>query len=239
LFTFLSQYQPSTTVPFIKQSTVLAQESNEQRHTILADGLPFKFQTLFPGYLSQHFSNWHKALDLATGLGMPIKPIAGGTVVSAGYDWFGYGLKVEIDHGNGYKSLYAHLGKIYVEKDQKIESNHYIGEVGLTGRTTGPHTHLEVQKDNQYIDPEIILPQIREYAVAEDFKPVGGYGFNNPTQPKQTPKPVIPDWALEPAVKKPESKDKNINTLNNFLNLTPKPVKADPQELAELLKINL
>ena len=239
LLIFLTQYQPSASLPFIKQSIVRAQESNEQRHAIFAEGLPFKFQTLFPGYLSQHFSNWHKALDIATGLGMPIKPIAGGTVVSAGYDWFGYGLKVEIDHGNGYKSLYAHLGKIYVEKDQKIESNHYIGEVGLTGRTTGPHTHLEVQKDNQYIDPETILPQIREYAVAEDFKPVGGHGFNNLAQPKQTPKPAIPDLALEPAAKKPESKDKDINTLNNVLNLTTKPVKTKSQELAELLKINL
>lgn len=239
LFTFLAGYQPTLGFPFIKQSIVEAQETKEQTHHVTAQNLPFYFQQLFPGYLSQHYSNWHKALDIATGLGMPIKPITGGTVTSATFDWFGYGLKVEIDHGNGYKSLYAHMGKIYVKEGQKVEENSYIGEVGLTGRTTGPHTHLEVQKDNQYVDPETILPQIREYATEEDFKPVGGRGIganetnahpfeDKPKKPATTPtpKPAVPDWVLKPAAKKLDNETRNTNTLNELLNLTnPEPVK--------------
>lgn len=225
-------------------SFVLAEETEAQRHKTLLSDLPFKFQTLFPGYISQHFSKWHNAVDIATGLGMPIKPITGGTVTSATFDWFGYGLKVEIDHGNGYKSLYAHMGKIYVKEGQEIDENSYIGEVGLTGRTTGPHTHLEVQKDNQYIDPETLLPQIREYATEEDFKPVGGKGLSgskheNPI-PTPTPKPDVPEWVLKPAVKKPEGEIKKINTLDEVLNLTtPKPVKSNQLDFTKELKFSL
>ncbi len=165
--------------PFI--DSVSAQEQTYS-HKAIINNPPAKFQLLFPGYLSQHYSKWHKALDLATGLGMPIKPIASGKVISAGYDFFGYGLKVEIDHGNGYKSLYAHLGKIYVKEGQDIDANHFIGEVGMTGRTTGPHTHLEVQKNSTYVDPEQILPEIREYAMEEDFRPVGGRNAYHPEE---------------------------------------------------------
>lgn len=242
--TFLAGYQPTLGFPPIKQSIAFAQESKEQSHTIVAQGLPFNFQKLFPGYISQHFSNWHKALDIATGLGMPIKPITGGTVTSASFDWFGYGLKVEVDHGNGYKSLYAHMGRIYVKEGQKIDENSYIGEVGLTGRTTGPHTHLEVQKDNEYVDPETLLPQIREFATEEDFKPVGGKGLGGNEQKKPTPatspKPAVPDWVLQPAVKKPDNEIKNTNKLEEILNLTnPEPVKNNQLDFTNEFKLSL
>lgn len=253
LLTFFTGYQPTLGFPPIKQSVANAQETKEQSHTVTAQSLPFNFQELFPGYLSQHFSNWHKALDIATGLGMPIKPITGGTVTSATFDWFGYGLKVEIDHGNGYKSLYAHMGKIYVKEGQKIEPNQYIGEVGLTGRTTGPHTHLEVQKDNAYVDPETLLPKIREYATEEDFKPVGGKGLGvtdtkpitraseqKKPIPTATPKPDVLDWVLKPAVKKPDSEIKNTNKLEEILNLTnPEPAKNSQLDFAKELKLSL
>ncbi len=238
LLSFLTQYQPSATLPFIKQSVVQAQESNEQRHTIIAQNLPFNFQVLFPGYLSQHFSNWHKALDIATGLGMPIKPIAGGTVISAGYDWFGYGLKVEIDHGNGYKSLYAHMGKTYVKEGQKIESSQYIGEVGLTGKTSGPHTHLEVQKDNQYIDPEAILPSIREYATEEDFKPVGGKSGNNFQAPTPVPTPLPKtEHDKTPATQKMPDKLEFLNL--RVYNLSPNVQETKKSDFTKELKLGL
>lgn len=168
-------YQPTLGFPPIKQNIVTAQSKFLQETSIDKETLPIQFQLMFPGYLSQGYSQYHKALDIATGLGMPIKPIAKGKVIAAGYDWSGYGLKIEIDHGNGYKSLYAHLGKIYVKPGQEItELDSFIGEVGLTGRTSGPHTHLEVKKDNKSVDPQAFLPTIRQMPVASDFQPVGG-----------------------------------------------------------------
>lgn len=155
--TFLLGYQPTLTIPPIKQTAVLAQ--TEQTPTIEAKSLPFTFQKPHPGYLSTYFSNYHPGIDLAAGLGMPVKPIAPGIITEAGYSLWGYGLMVEIDHGQGYRSLYAHLGQIYVKKGQNISGSDLLGIVGLTGHTTGPHTHLEVNRDNKKIDPLLILPK--------------------------------------------------------------------------------
>lgn len=100
---------------------------------------------------------------------MPIKPIAGGNVVEAGFNFFGLGLMVEVEHEGGYRSLYGHMGKIFVTKGQTIDVNDYLGEIGMTGHTSGPHTHLEVSKDGKKIDPLLILPEIRKYPKEEDF----------------------------------------------------------------------
>jgi murein DD-endopeptidase MepM/ murein hydrolase activator NlpD len=185
LLTFLSGYQPTLGFPPVKQNVALAQTQPAQEVQINAQISTQQFQLMFPGYLSQGYSNYHQALDIATGLGMPIKPITTGKVTYAGYDFWGYGLKVEIDHGNGYKSLYAHLGKIYVSEGQDISANNYIGEVGMTGRTSGPHTHLEVTKEGKMIDARAILPDIRLYAEEKDFQALGGKGFNNPLKSEQ------------------------------------------------------
>ena len=180
LILLASGYQPNPGYPPVKQSKVFAEEQ-KQTKTIIAQSVPFQFQLPIPGYLSQGYSYYHQALDIASGLGMPVKPIAPGKVISAGYDFFGYGMKVEIDHGDGYKSLYAHLGRIYVKEGDEIpDGNHYIGDVGLTGRTTGPHTHLEVTKDGKAIDARSILPDIRVFAQESDFQPIGGKGLGEP-----------------------------------------------------------
>jgi murein DD-endopeptidase MepM/ murein hydrolase activator NlpD len=200
-------------------------ESSLSQANTFKESISNKFQLMFPGYLSQGYSGYHQGLDIATGLGMPIKPIAPGKVISAGYDFFGYGLKVEIDHGNGYKSLYAHLGRIYVKEGQNLpDSSHYIGDVGLTGKTTGPHTHLEVTKDDNYIDARSILPEIRVYSAEEDFKSVGGKGTNTGPQlvePGHEEKHKIQQnsnneskidllFKIEPLKKSEESTDKPI-----------------------------
>ncbi len=169
LVTFLLDYQPAFTFPPITQPTVQAEAP-----TIEANTLPFTFQLPHPGYLSTPFSSYHPGVDIATGLGMPIKPVAEGTVVSAGYSFWGLGLNVVIDHGSGYKSLYAHLGKTYVKPDQKVTAQTTLGEVGLTGHTSGPHTHLEITKDSQYVDPKLLLPEMRTNPLAEDFLYRGG-----------------------------------------------------------------
>ncbi len=164
---FLLDYQPTLSFPPIRQSTVRAVV--EQSQTIEAKSLPFVASLPHPGYLSTHFSSFHPGIDIAAGLGMPIHPIAAGVVISTGYNFWGLGLTATLDHGEGYHSLYAHLGKIYVKPGQNLTINDTLGEVGLTGHTSGPHTHLEISKDGQNFDPLTILPEIRQLPKQEDF----------------------------------------------------------------------
>lgn len=165
--TFFLDYQPSFSFPPFKSNKVFAQSAQTQQ--ISAQTLPFQFQLPHPGYASTTYSAFHPAIDIATGLGMPIKPIASGTVIEQGYNFWGLGLTVTIDHGNGYQSIYAHMGKIYVQKGQSVSATDFIGEVGLTGHTTGPHTHLEISKDNSKINPIAVLPEIRQQPILADF----------------------------------------------------------------------
>lgn len=127
------------------------------------------FQLPHTGYITTTFSAYHPGIDICIGLGMPIKPIAKGTVTEAGYNIWGLGLMVEVDHGNGYKSVYAHMGKIYVTKGKEVDINDLLGEVGMTGHTTGPHTHLELAYYDKKVDPRPLLPELRNYPKEEDF----------------------------------------------------------------------
>lgn len=172
LLILLSTYQPAFKLPPVTQSVAVA-EQLEQTQAIDAGSLPIGFQLPHPGYLSTPFSNYHPGIDVASGLGMPMKPIAGGKVITSGFDIWGLGLMIEIDHGYGYRSIYAHLGKLYVKKDQEVKETELIGEVGLTGHTSGPHTHIEVSKDGKKINPLAILPPIRKMPIAEDFQATG------------------------------------------------------------------
>lgn len=167
LLSFLLGYHPTLDLPPITRSITYAEA--EQTQKIDKASLPIGFQLPHPGYLSTSYSSYHPGVDIASGLGMPIKPIAAGKVTVAGFNFWGLGLMVEIDHGHGYKSTYGHMGKLYVKKDQEIKPDTLIGEVGLTGHTTGPHTHLEVTKENEKIDPLSILPPIRKQPTNEDF----------------------------------------------------------------------
>ncbi len=94
----------------------------------------------------------HKGVDLASNKGNKIKTMAKGKVVRSDYNG-GYGKFVEIDHGNGFKTKYAHLNKSYVKKGQYVEQGEAIGEVGSTGRSTGPHLHYEVLFNGTPVDP--------------------------------------------------------------------------------------
>lgn len=101
------------------------------------------------GRLTSAFgSRWgkfHYGVDLASRTGTPIKAADGGIVTFAG--WKGtYGLMVEIDHGGGFKTRYAHCSKIYVKQGQKVYQDKTVAAVGNTGRSTGPHVHFEVLK---------------------------------------------------------------------------------------------
>lgn len=94
----------------------------------------------------------HKGLDIAASYGTPIKAADGGTVTFAGYKG-SYGYMVEIDHGNGYKTRYAHCSKLLVKKGQKVAKGQHIANVGNTGRSTGAHLHFEVLKNGVHQNP--------------------------------------------------------------------------------------
>lgn len=98
----------------------------------------------------------HKGVDLASNKGNKIKSMAEGKVTRAGVV-SGYGKMVEIDHGNGFKTKYAHMNAIYVKKGQMINQDQTIGEVGSTGRSTGPHLHYEVLYGGVNLDPMVFI----------------------------------------------------------------------------------
>ena len=98
----------------------------------------------------------HKGVDLASNKGNKIKTMAEGKVTRAG-NASGYGKLVEIDHGNGFKTKYAHMNKIYVKRGQMVAQGEAIGEVGSTGRSTGPHLHYEVLYDGTPMNPMVFI----------------------------------------------------------------------------------
>ncbi len=89
----------------------------------------------------------HPAIDLPGFTGSPIHAVDGGVVVYAGWNDWGYGNMIMIDHGNGWQSLYGHLSQINVGCGQGVAQGEIIGLMGSTGNSTGPHVHLELRND--------------------------------------------------------------------------------------------
>lgn len=94
----------------------------------------------------------HKGVDYGAPSGAPVRSIGEGSVDFAG-TMSGYGNVVEIDHGKGASTLYAHLSRIDVRKGQRVERGQRIGAVGATGWATGPHLHFEFKENGQQRDP--------------------------------------------------------------------------------------
>lgn len=96
--------------------------------------------------------SFHRGLDFAGKRGAPVKAIAAGVVTFSGRKT-NYGNIVVIDHGNGYVTRYAHNQKNLVAAGDVVKRAQVIAKLGSTGRSTGPHVHLEVLKDGKYINP--------------------------------------------------------------------------------------
>lgn len=108
------------------------------------------------GRLTQRFTRWHSAVDIANATGTPVYAVDSGTVEVAG--WIGpLGNAVVIDHGNGFESLYGHLHSVSVSSGQSVQRGQIIGTIGCTrgrgGRCTGPHLHLEIYQNGTRIPP--------------------------------------------------------------------------------------
>jgi murein DD-endopeptidase MepM/ murein hydrolase activator NlpD len=103
-----------------------------------------------------HTHAFHAGLDFAAPLGTPIDSAAGGTVAFAGFKP-DFGWVVEIDHGNGLATRYAHASQLLVRTGQIVAPGDRIARVGSTGRSTGPHLHFEVLEAASHVDPRRYL----------------------------------------------------------------------------------
>ncbi len=98
--------------------------------------------------ITQYFSWYHNGVDIATPHGTAMPPLyacTGGTVTRSGWDPWGLGLHVQIDHGNGYETVYGHMSRIDVGYGEYVNRGQVIGLMGNTGRSTGSHVHFMVK----------------------------------------------------------------------------------------------
>ena len=95
----------------------------------------------------------HAGLDMAGNVGLKVYATGDGVVTIAQMSLYGYGREIEIDHGFGYTTRYGHLSKILVKKGEKVKRGQLIGELGSTGRSTGPHLHYEVRYHDKAFNP--------------------------------------------------------------------------------------
>lgn len=95
----------------------------------------------------------HRGADYAAPIGAPVRATAPGEVVMAGARG-AYGMHVRIRHAGGFETRYAHLSRIDVRAGDEVPRGAMIGLVGSTGRSTGPHLHYEVRRDEKALDPE-------------------------------------------------------------------------------------
>ena len=97
-------------------------------------------------------AKFHAGMDFSANIGTPVYATGDGTVVKAGWET-GYGNLIQVDHGFGYVTWYAHLSKYKVRPGQKVVRGEVIGEVGNTGKSTGPHLHYEVHVKGKVQNP--------------------------------------------------------------------------------------
>jgi murein DD-endopeptidase MepM/ murein hydrolase activator NlpD len=99
----------------------------------------------------------HAGLDIANGVGTPIRAAKSGTIILAGWNG-GYGNCIVIDHGGGFSTLYGHMSRLRAGEGQSVKQGELIGDMGSTGNSTGPHLHFETRVNGNPQDPTRYLP---------------------------------------------------------------------------------
>ncbi len=133
------------------------EEKNARPHTWPSEG----------GWLSSHYGirtdpftakkAMHRGIDIANRFGAPVLAGSRGVVIFAG-KVKDYGYLVELEHGYGYRTRYGHMSALNVAVGDIVNANQMIGRVGSSGRSTGPHLHYEVRRNNHTLDPDKFIP---------------------------------------------------------------------------------
>ncbi len=95
----------------------------------------------------------HQGIDITASLNMPVLASGAGVVVFVGWSQYGYGNVIQLDHGDGYSTVYAHLNGFNVTQCQEVQTGQVIGYAGTTGNSTGVHLHFEVRMGGASVDP--------------------------------------------------------------------------------------
>ena len=115
---------------------------------------PSLWPTTGPHTLSgNNFGPTHLGIDITATLNMPVIASGAGVVVFAGFSQYGYGNVVQIDHGDGFSTVYAHLNGFNVTQCQTVQAGQIIGYAGTTGNSTGVHLHFEVREGGNSVNP--------------------------------------------------------------------------------------
>lgn len=104
------------------------------------------------GWRVDPWPEFHPGVDLSAAYGTPVHATADGVVIGAGWDG-GFGIKVALDHNNGYQTWYAHLSRVAVRIGERVTKGQTIAYTGATGEATGPHLHYQLMLDGRPIDP--------------------------------------------------------------------------------------
>ena len=122
-----------------------------------------------PGYITSGFGTrtdplrggigHHMGIDFDANIGDPVHAAAGGVVVFSGVK-SGFGNVVEVDHGNGYTTLYGHNSRLLVRAGDIVRTGQTLAKAGSTGRSTGPHVHFEVHVNGRPVDPRKFLARV-------------------------------------------------------------------------------
>jgi len=121
----------------------------------------FNFPTIshvLSGYNWLDEDGTHKGIDLTATEGLPIFAADSGVVTMAGWSQYGYGNVIQIDHGNGFLTLYAHLSAFNVSVCDSVLSGATIGTAGNTGNSSGAHLHFEIRYNGTAVNPWLYLP---------------------------------------------------------------------------------
>ncbi|MEM7029096.1 MAG: peptidoglycan DD-metalloendopeptidase family protein [Chloroflexota bacterium] len=116
------------------------------------------FQWPADGSITQEFWSRHRGLDIGAWQGAPIYAADSGYIVAAQWDDTGYGRMILIDHGNGFRTLYAHLSVFFVDVGDEVTKGQQIANMGSTGNSTGPHLHFEITLNGTKRNPWGFLP---------------------------------------------------------------------------------
>ncbi|MFQ5420414.1 MAG: peptidoglycan DD-metalloendopeptidase family protein [Anaerolineae bacterium] len=102
---------------------------------------------------TQYYWYGHPGIDIALPIGSAVYASDSGTVTFAGWNTYGYGNLIVVNHGNGFETFYAHLSQIFVVPGQIVYQGDVIGGTGSTGNSSGPHIHFEIRQKNNRLDP--------------------------------------------------------------------------------------